>query len=128
MLLVVRHPEPEQSVILSAQDDSDLQAPLTISVAECWPHDNLGAESFLVSNIYARYARSKLTPISLVSPPLSVAAVLLIMLAFCLTPSPAASAQGLPPPRPAPGAGLLWPASGPITTYFGQVGWTSPNG
>lgn len=42
-------------------------------------------------------------------------------------PGPAA-ARGLPPPRPAPGTGFTWPASGPITTYFGQVGPTSPRG
>jgi murein DD-endopeptidase MepM/ murein hydrolase activator NlpD len=31
-------------------------------------------------------------------------------------------------PAQAPLATFIWPASGPITTYFGQVGWTSPRG
>jgi murein DD-endopeptidase MepM/ murein hydrolase activator NlpD len=56
----------------------------------------------------------------------------LVALVFAISLTPwqfqVAAADGLPPPRPAPGSGLLWPASGPITTYFGQVGWASPRG
>ena len=32
------------------------------------------------------------------------------------------------PPATAARPSFVWPAGGPITTYFGQVGWTSPRG
>src|SRR5439155_16555449 len=38
--------------------------------------------------------------------------------------SPAAAAPLPPVARPT----FSWPASGPITTYFGEIGWASPRG
>ena len=41
---------------------------------------------------------------------------------------PAPSSGAVLPPAPAVRPGFVWPASGPITTYFGEIGWTSPRG
>jgi len=46
-------------------------------------------------------------------------------------PAPAAAAQRATPQLaslPVAREAFLWPARGPITTYFGEVGWTSPRG
>jgi murein DD-endopeptidase MepM/ murein hydrolase activator NlpD len=40
------------------------------------------------------------------------------------TDRPTQQLASLPVARP----GFAWPARGPITTYFGEVGWTSPRG
>src|SRR5436190_664355 len=43
------------------------------------------------------------------------------------THTPTAAPTATPEPADAR-AGLIWPARGPITTYFGEVGPTSPRG
>jgi murein DD-endopeptidase MepM/ murein hydrolase activator NlpD len=45
------------------------------------------------------------------------------------TSSQTLAAQVISPPAAGQvSLGFLWPANGPITTYFGEIGWTSPRG
>ena len=53
----------------------------------------------------------------------------LALLVSILVPAGQAEAASMPKTtQPAAPPVLAWPADGPITTYFGEVGWTSPRG